>query len=157
MMMVTSDNAAQAKAVTDHLIQQGCRRILFLGGKPNTTVHQAREQGYLRGAAPPRDPSPTSPNRPRRLSQQKAHDAVINAWKEAPFDAVFAASDLMAMGAITPWPSSGSKFPGTSRSPALTTGHSAPHNPALTTVRQDPVAMGRAAVDALKGLGSERR
>ncbi len=39
MVMVTSDNTAQAAAVTSHLIEQGCRRILFVGGQPNTAVH----------------------------------------------------------------------------------------------------------------------
>src|SRR5690606_14720119 len=46
MVMITSDNVVQAAAVTSHLIEQGCERILFLGGKRNTAVHQAREQGY---------------------------------------------------------------------------------------------------------------
>lgn len=154
MMMVTSDNAAQSEAVTDHLIQQGCRRILFLGGKPNTTVHQSREQGYL-AALRRHGIQGTSRIVHGDFSQQKAHDAVINAWKEAPFDAVFAASDLMAIGAINALAKLGLDVPKDVAVAGFDDLAIARHiNPALTTVRQDPVAMGRAAVDALKGLGS---
>lgn len=157
MMMVTSDNAAQAQAVTDHLIQQGCRRILFLGGKANTTVHQARMQGYLAAL----ERHGIDPGSARIVhgdfNREKAYEAVIEAWQEAPFDAVFAASDLMALGAMHALTELGLEIP---RDVAVAGFDDLPFarhmSPALTTVRQDPVAMGRAAVDALKGLASEK-
>lgn len=155
MMMVTSDNAAQARAVTDHLIEQGCRRILFLGGKPNTTVHQTRESGYRAALAR----HGFDPGMARVVygdfSQKKAYDAVIQAWREAPFDAVFAASDLMAIGAIHALAELGLQVPQDVAVAGFDDLAIARHmRPALTTVRQDPVAMGRAAVDALNGLAS---
>lgn len=155
MAMVTSDNTAQAEAVTNHLIEQGCRRILFLGGKPNTTVNQAREQGYL-AALRRHGIDRVSPRIVHGdFSQHKAHDAVIAAWKEAPFDAVFAASDLMAIGAMHALAQLGLEIPRDVAVAGFDDLAIARHvSPALTTVRQDPVAMGRAAVDALKDLAS---
>lgn len=156
MAMITSDNAAQAAALTSHLIEQGCRRILFVGGKRNTTVHQARERGYRDALARHGLPPEAARVVYGDFSRQKAQEAVIAAWHEAPFDAVFAASDLMAAGAMSGLYELGLSIPGDVAVAGFDDLTFARHlSPPLTTVRQDPVAMGRAAVDALKALTNE--
>jgi len=156
MVMITSDNVAQAAAVTSHLIEQGCERILFLGGKSNTAVNQAREQGYREALRRHGFPSEAARVVYGDFSRQKAYEAVMAAWREAPFDAVFAASDLMAAGAMSALAELGLNVPADVAVAGYDDLAIARHlNPPLTTVRQDPVAMGREAVDALKRLASE--
>jgi len=156
MVMITSDNVVQAAAVTSHLIEQGCERILFLGGKRNTAVHQAREQGYREALRRHGFPSEAARVVYGDFSRQKAYEAVLAAWREAPFDAVFAASDLMAAGAMSALAELGLNVPADVAVAGYDDLAIARHlNPPLTTVRQDPVAMGREAVDALKRLASE--
>ena len=44
---VTSDNAVAAESVTDELINQGHKKIAYLGGTPDTYINAVRYQGYL--------------------------------------------------------------------------------------------------------------
>lgn len=156
MVMVTSDNAAQAKLVTAHLIEQGCRRIVFLGGKRNTAVHQAREQGYREALRQHGFPEDAARVVYGDFSRQKAYEAVLDAWREEPFDAVFAASDLMAAGAMSALTELGLSIPADVAVAGFDDLAFARHlHPPLTTVRQDPVAMGREAVDALQALADK--
>jgi len=153
MAMITSDNAVQAFAVTSHLIEQGCRRILFVGGKSNTAVHQARERGYRDALVQHGFPGEAARVVYGDFSRQKAQEAVLSAWHEAPFDAVFAASDLMAAGALSALSELGLSVPDDVAVAGFDDLAFARHlNPPLTTVRQNPVAMGREAVDVLKRL-----
>jgi len=156
MVMVTSDNTAQAAAVTSHLIEQGCRRILFVGGQPNTAVHRAREQGYRDALRRHGMPAAAARVVYGHFSREQAYAAVRAAWREAPFDAVFAASDLMAAGALRALADLGLSVPHDVAVAGFDDLPLAQHvTPPLTTVRQDPVAMGRAAALALKRLASQ--
>lgn len=155
MQMITSDNVVQAEAVTKHLIEQGCQSILFVGGKTNTTVHQARAEGYRRALE--RSGFPRSAQRMviGEFDKERAKQAVLEAWSEAPFDAVFAASDLMAIGVYSALQELNLSIP----EDVAVAGYDdlaivSYLDPALTTVRQQPVAMGRAAVDSLQQLSS---
>ncbi len=44
---VDNDNTAVAKLATNHLIDHGHRRIVFLGGPDNLTASRTRKEGYL--------------------------------------------------------------------------------------------------------------
>jgi len=44
---VLIDDRLGAKKATQHLIQQGCRKIVHLGGKQHVSIYQARLKGYF--------------------------------------------------------------------------------------------------------------
>lgn len=44
--MVLIDDYAGARYATEHLISQGCRRIIFLGGPRDTYIYKRRFEGY---------------------------------------------------------------------------------------------------------------
>ncbi|MFI9587506.1 LacI family DNA-binding transcriptional regulator [Streptomyces sp. NPDC052236] len=45
--VIEYDNESGAHTLCSHLLAQGHRRVLFLGGRPENTTAQGREQGYL--------------------------------------------------------------------------------------------------------------
>lgn len=152
MRMITSDNEGQAAEATRHLLAQGCTQVLFVGGKPNTTVHRAREKGY------------------RRALQQWGHDAkphvvlghfqrdvaeaaVAAALEDRSFDSVFAASDSMAAGATAAILRAGLRIPEDIAVVGFDDLEIARVlSPPLTSIRQNPELMGSAAVDILHAL-----
>lgn len=113
---VTFRNEEAARALTEHLLSLGRRRILVLGGDPVTSVTAAqRYDGYhaaLRAAGEPARPE---------LVQVVAswdHDAgyahVVRSWNERlAFDAVLAMNDSIALGAMRALHDHGVDVPGT--------------------------------------------
>lgn len=99
--IVAADNAAGASLATDHLIAQGRRQIGHLGGPADWWEARARHAGWQRSVAAAGLP-------------QAASNVVIGDWTAASgerglqellmrqprLDAVFAANDQMALGAL---------------------------------------------------------
>src|SRR5512139_870779 len=110
---VRTDNAAGGWEATSHLLQLGRRRIAYLG---STSDHwpefRARYRGYeraLREAGLEPDPA-------LLIEAQSSEQAGFEAMSQllargVPFDAMFAASDLIAMGAISALRESGRSVP----------------------------------------------
>ena len=48
---ITCDNKSAAKAMADHLIAQGCKKIVFVAGKQDASSSIDREAGFLRALA----------------------------------------------------------------------------------------------------------
>lgn len=148
--VVGGDNAQGGFLATQHLIQQGCRRIAFFG---DTTHPEAglRFAGYARALAEaglPLDP---------RLQQSFLFGdtrirEVIDGWlnQNQAFDAIFASSDVTAisiMGALT---ERGIAVPSRVRLAGYDDIALAAHvHPALTTIRQPTEQAGRALVELL--------
>ncbi|EAQ27858.1 transcriptional regulator, LacI family protein [Erythrobacter sp. NAP1] len=147
---VGSDNVAGGKRATSHLLRLGRKRVLFLGDTEAPEAEQ-RHRGYRIAhteAGVPLDDSLALPAHFDVHSGEATTRAAIERGIE--FDAVFAASDLIAIGAIRALTKSGRSVPsdvsvvGYDNIPAarLVT-------PRLTTIDQDTNLAGRMLVSKL--------
>lgn len=147
---VGSDNRHGGQLATEHLLAQGCRRILFLGDRDLPEVAQ-RHRGFL---AAHRD---HGVRRSRGLAVDAPFlpgaggDAVRQVLAEKiGFDGVFASSDLLAMSAIGALREAGIAVPGEVRVVGYDDVELAAHfSPPLSSVRQPIQEGGRALVRLL--------
>ncbi|OFY65161.1 MAG: LacI family transcriptional regulator [Bacteroidetes bacterium RBG_13_43_22] len=111
-MSVIIDNFKAGYEVTSHLIQQGCKRIVHLGGNLLRNVYMERFNGYKQALLDNRlkyDPD-------QLIISELNHEAGINAahtimkMKSRP-DGIFAANDATAVAAICELQKLGLKVP----------------------------------------------
>ncbi|MES1263076.1 MAG: LacI family DNA-binding transcriptional regulator [Peristeroidobacter soli] len=133
---VGSDNRAGAAAAVQHLVEAGRRRILFLGDPaiPEIGQRYAGYRGALKAAR-----LAAQHEVPAHLTAEAAYRTVRDlADGSARFDAIFAASDVIAISAIRALTDAGRSVP---RDVAVVgfdgIALAAHTNPPLTTVRQD--------------------
>lgn len=147
---VGSDNEQGGELATRHLLSQGAKQLAFLGD-PELPEVGLRYEGYQRALRA----AGIKPNgklfRSVPFDTVKVTEAVESLCQQkAAFDGLFAASDLMAMAAITTLRRLGKRVP----EDVLVSGYDdiplAEHfHPPLTTVRQPIAAAGEALVDSL--------
>lgn len=155
---IGGDNVAGGTLATRHLLDQGCRRIAFLGD-PALPEVALRHAGYVQELA-----AHGLQVDPKLLldvpfEASLAREAVASLVERGErFDAVFACSDVLAMAAVQALRTSGLQVP---RSVAVVgyddiewASHS---DPPLTTVRQPIAAGGDEIVEALMALMAGRR
>ena len=148
---VTSDNISGAAAAVRHLAERGRKRIAYLGGWGSEPVQIDRRLGYeselgelglaqreeyvLRGG----------------WLHERAHDLTRDLLQLAePPDAIFCASDVMAIGAMLAIEQAGLTVPDDIALVGFDdTDYARMSAPSLTSVRQDPVGLGTAAVEAI--------
>jgi DNA-binding LacI/PurR family transcriptional regulator len=149
---VGTDNVAAGRLAGEHLLDLGRRRIAFLGQADEHYPEFAdRYRGLneaMRAAGLAADPALQVP----ALSSEGDGRAAIRALldRDAEFDAVFAASDLIAIGAMRALAEAGRSVPGDVAvvgfddipAASLT-------SPPLTTVQQDLLAAGELLVETL--------
>ncbi len=99
---VRTDNTAGGLQATRHLLRLGRKRIAYLGSSSDRWPEfQARFSGYeraLREAGIEPDPRLSVEAQSSEQAGYEAASALLESG--VPFDAIFAASDLIAMGAI---------------------------------------------------------
>lgn len=149
---VSSDNRHGGYDATEHLIEQGARNIAFLGtATPAYPEFLERWRGYcdaLRSAG-------IEPDEQLRVAAEPSEEAGRAAAAEllergVAFDAIFAASDLAAIGAMHALQNRGLTVPdevlivGFDDIPAASLS-----SPPLTTVTQDSRQAAEALIDAL--------
>ena len=155
---VGGDNLAGGRLATAHLLAQGARRIVFLGD-PELPEAALRQQGYLQahvdaGIKPDARLQRQVPFVPERVAPEL--DTLRR--QKLAFDAVFAASDLLAMAAISALRSQGRQVP----EDVLVVGYddialAAHFIPPLSTVSQPIGEAGRVLVELLLAqLAGER-
>ena len=150
--VIGCDNRAGGAAVGEHLIARGCTRVAFVGeASDHYPEFRDRYRGLgdvLRAAGRSVDPGL---HVDALSSQQAGHEATQRLIARGiAFDAVFAASDLIALGALRALDEAGLRVPqdvavaGFDNIPAagLT-------RPPLTTVAQDYAHAGAVLVDTL--------
>jgi DNA-binding LacI/PurR family transcriptional regulator len=153
---VGSDNDQGGFAMTEYLLQSGRKRIAFLG---DATEHypefQARFRGYQAAHAQAKiEADPDLHVSVSESSQSAGQHAVQSLLaKKRSFDAIFAASDLVAIGAIKALLQAGIKVP---EQVAVAGFDDLPisiySTPTLSTVAQNTKAAGETLVDAVLRL-----
>lgn len=148
---IVVDNHGGAIQAVEHLIATGRKRIAHIAGPTGNLEAEARLAGYLQAMAAAGLPTTVVDGRFTRDSGQKA-GAELAARSERP-DAVFAANDNMAVGAMLAFQEAGLRVP---EDVALVGFDDIPLaslvRPGLTTLRINISDTGRHALERLVGL-----
>ncbi|MEV5731109.1 LacI family DNA-binding transcriptional regulator [Streptomyces pharetrae] len=156
---VTSDNAGGAAAAVRHLLERGRNRIATIAGPLDMDVGRSRLAGWRdahREAGVPADESLVEVG---DFTEEGGRRAMRSLLERAPdLDAVFAASDLMAVSALAELRRQGRQVPGDVAVVGFEDSVLARHtNPPLTTVRQPVEELGRTMarilLDEITGAG----
>jgi DNA-binding LacI/PurR family transcriptional regulator len=135
---VGSDNVGGARAAVEHLIQSGRKRIVFMGDS-NIPEMRLRHDGYRLALAQASRSTAADVKIPSHMTADAAYEAMRAYIREGEkFDAVFAATDVIAISAIRALVASGLSVP---KDVAIVGFDDIPMsaytNPPLTTVHQD--------------------
>lgn len=151
------DNFGGARAMTEHLVGIGRRRIAFLGGPVANFEARERERGYRAGLVPGTAPWLLEGDFSEGGGQRAGAALLALPAAERP-DAVFAANDIMAIGLMGALLSGGVRIP---EDIALAGFDDIPISryvaPALTTMHVPIAALGEQALDALADALEEDR
>jgi alanine racemase len=142
----------ESRLATEHLVSLGRRRIAFVGGaSAGSPEFQRRHVGYaevLQAAG--LSPSAQLHAEAQSVEAEGYRSGLTLLDSGQPFDAVFAASDLIAMGVIHALQDRGKSVPGDVAVVGFDDiASAADFNPPLTTVRQDTRLAGELLVENL--------
>jgi len=146
---VEVDNESGAYTAVSHLVREGRQRIALITGLSNSLAAENRKQGYLKALRERRVPIDESLITRGDFTETSGYEAMQRLLPHKP-DAVFVASDTMALGAMRALREAGRKVPdgiavvGFDDLPQATTA-----DPPLTTVRQPIRRAGALAVEML--------
>lgn len=145
------DNIAAAFTVVEHLIERGYMHIGMIAGKADTPPRKSRILGYQKAIALHHIPLDEVLIRDGGFTEDGGYTTMQELLKISPrIDAVFAANDLMAMGALTAIREAGLRIPqdiavaGMDDIPAARLVY-----PPLTTITQYQHNIGRKAAEML--------
>lgn len=147
---VGSDNTQGGRLATEHLLDRGARRILFIGDPSLPEIAQ-RHAGWL-AAQRARGIEPDAAfTRPVPFVPQAACEDMVRLLAEGlAFDAVFAGSDRLAIAVMGVLKAHGLRVPQDVQIVGFDDiAMAAEATPPLTTVRQDLDAAGKALVERL--------
>jgi LacI family transcriptional regulator len=150
---VVSDNRGGGRLAGDHLLALGHRRVLVVDGPRRLASAQERRRGLLEAFAGV--PEAVVRTHPGDYLATGGETAVREALAASPggrpwFTAIFAANDLMAIGAIAALRDHGLSVPGEVSVVGFDDSTLASLvSPALTTVRQDARRLGALAAERL--------
>jgi uncharacterized protein len=150
--MVGLDDYYGAQLAVDHLLKSGRERIAFIGGPEHWWSTRERLAGYLDSLKLRNKPAPHAYIKHGDWEAESGRIAAQELLALSPRpDAIFAANDLMAQGAIYAIQDAGLQVPGD----IAVVGHDDREfaqvvRPALTTVRLPCYEMGQAAVQMIR-------
>ncbi len=157
-LFVGCDNEQGGFLAAQHLINNGHKRIAFLGDESDDYPEfRDRYSGYSRA----HDEASLTIDAELRFnaffSEESGYAATLNLLQSGQeFSAICCASDLIAIGAIKALRESGRKVPNDIAVVGFDDIPTAEHlAPALTTIRQDTFAAGQALVDSVLSLINE--
>lgn len=148
---VENDDVSGSYDLTRHLIEQGYRRMMWIGGSRHFNTYHNRFEGYRKALSEIGLDATSMPIFEGNISLETAYEYMRDFLQNKPLpEVIFSASDYMAMGAIMAIQEHGLKIPddvaisGYSNEP-----FAALINPKLTTVEQFSKEMGKAAARLL--------
>jgi len=146
---VDVDNSAGAFTAVQHLVQLGRQRIAIIAAPQDTTVGLDRFAGYQRALEESRLPFDQSLFAEGDLSEDGGYCCALQLLRQKP-DALFVASDIMALGALRAIRETGLSVPEDIGVVAFDDLPLAAHaTPPLTTIRQ-PIR--RLGIELVNGL-----
>lgn len=132
---VSVDEAGSARTMTRHLLDAGHQRIAMVAGPADTPGGRFRLEGFRDEMGAAFDPALVTRGDYSIASGAEAMADLLASG--ARFDAVFAANDRMAMGAVSALREAGYAVPGDVAVAGFDdSGGAATHDPPLTTMRQ---------------------
>jgi LacI family transcriptional regulator len=146
---VEVDNVAGAYTAATHLVRLGRRRIGLITGPPGSLAAEDRKRGYLDALIERRVPVDEGLIVHGNFTETSSYEAMQRLLPQEP-DAVFVASDTMALGTLRALREAGRRVPdevavvGFDDMP-----HAATADPPLTTIRQPIQRAGALAVEML--------
>jgi LacI family transcriptional regulator len=149
--VVQVDNYRGAREVVAHLAGHGHRRIAFIGGPRGVSVSADRARGYragLRAAGLAADPGIVTAG---EFDEDSGYAAAVRLLRgDGGFTALFAANDLMAIGAMSALRDQGVAVPGQVAVAGFDGIHLGRYvAPSLTTYAQPTAELARRAVELL--------
>jgi DNA-binding LacI/PurR family transcriptional regulator len=149
--VVQVDNYRGALEVVRHLAGRGHRRIAFIGGPRGVSVSADRARGYkagLRAASLAADPGIVTAG---EFDEDSGYAAAVRLLRgDGGFTALFAANDLMAIGAMSALRDQGVAVPGQVAVAGFDGIHLGRYvAPSLTTYAQPTAELARRAVELL--------
>ncbi|PRX01059.1 UNVERIFIED_ORG: LacI family transcriptional regulator [Actinomadura viridilutea] len=149
------DNVAGARSAVRHLLDRGRRRIAAIGGPPDMSAALDRMTGYREVLSGTDRRSLVAMGDFTRESGAAAMRQLLE--DDPGLDAVFAANDLMAIGALHALRQAGRRVPDDVAVVGFDDIEAARYtDPPLTTVRQPVAEVARAVVRRLLGSEEER-
>jgi LacI family transcriptional regulator len=149
--VVQVDNYRGAREVVRHLAERGHRRIAFIGGPRGVSVSADRARGYkagLREESLEADPGLVTAG---EFDEDSGYAATVRLLRgNGAFTALFAANDLMAIGAMSALRDQGVAVPGQVAVAGFDGIHLGRYVvPSLTTYAQPTAELARRAVELL--------
>lgn len=145
------DNEGAARIAVEHLLERGHKRIAMIAGVVGTPPRERRAKGYRDALAAHRLPAEERLIRAGEFSEAGGYEATREILRLNPRPtAIFAANDLMAIGAMQALREAGLSIPGDMALvgfddiPAAALVH-----PSLTTVDQVPHQLGQTCAQLL--------
>jgi LacI family transcriptional regulator len=150
---IQPDNLRGAAKIVTHLIEHGYRRIALIKGPAARTHASDREQGYRKALGDHGLPCYAELVIAGAFDENSGYTAMQRLLQQDPVpDAVFAANDQMAIGALAAIHESGLRVPEDIALVGFDDIETARYtHPPLTTVHQDLLGQGRLAVNMLLG------
>jgi LacI family transcriptional regulator len=109
--MLYLDNAAAACGAVEYLITRGHRRIALIGGS-DVAIGRKREEGYIRALAKSGIPADETIVRHGNFTEEGGYREMLELLRAVPRPtAIFAANDLMALGALIAVKENGLRVP----------------------------------------------
>jgi LacI family transcriptional regulator len=154
---VTVDNVEAGENATSHLISLGRRRIAHITGHPDISDARDRLQGYKNALIKAGMPIDENLIVQSHFNRQKGYDAAMPLLRDHKPDAIFAAGDTIAIGAIQAAHEAGLRVPEDVAVIGFDDVDVASQAfPALSTVRQPVREKGAAAARLLLDLIENR-
>jgi LacI family transcriptional regulator len=156
---ISIDNVAAARTAVDHLLDKGHLRVAMIAGIRGTPPRERRVEGYREALAAHNMPVVEQLIRAGEFTEAGGYEGAKELLRLSPRPtAIFAANDLMAIGALQALREEGIAVPGEIAIVGFDDISAASLvHPSLTTIAQFPYELGRRAADLLFDRLSGRR
>ncbi len=148
---VMIDDFQAAYQITEHVLSNGCKKFVYLGGNEHLMMYQSRRKGFEQALCDHHIVSPDAHIYENSLTREKGYDITKRLIETGQIpDAIISASDFSALGSILCLKEAGIKIP----EQVCVTGFanelfSEIMNPSLTSIEQHAREIGMKAAEIM--------